>query len=143
MMAVMPERKSSTVLSWPIARELAVRAKCDPRTIQKAATGQWGKGEHAVRARRVVADYFDLNPQQRPSFWKRPPEKPLPYQTALEIAKALGVGEEDVQCAARGLPIYDVEADKASDVYKHVESYFAAHPNERPSGVGSTQGARA
>jgi hypothetical protein len=135
-MARMPERKPTTILSWPIARELAVRAKCDPRTVQEAARGLLGKGDPAVRARCVVADYFDLNPQQRPPGWKRPPEQPIPYQTARAIARELGVSPSDVQSAARGLPIYDEHEDKALDLHAKVEAYFAAHPEHRPAGVG-------
>ncbi len=129
-MAPMPERKTTTILSWPIARELAVLAKCDPRTIQEAARGHHGKGEPAVRARRVVADYFDLNPGIQPSTWKRPAEQPLKFHAVREIGARVGVDVEDVQRAARGLPVY---GDKAVELLAAVKEYFEAHPDERPA----------
>ncbi len=141
-MRFMAERKPTTILSWPIARELAVRAKCDPRTVQEAARGHFGKGKPAARARCVVADFFDLNPQQRPAEWKRPPEQPIPFHPAREIAKDIGVDVESVQCAARGLPIYDVHNDKALELYEKVAAYFVEHPDHRPDGVGHTHEAR-
>lgn len=132
----MPPRKPDTVLSWAVARQLAVLAECDPRTIHAAARGDRGVGDSARRAREVVADYFDQNPHAKPAGWQRPPEAPLPLDVAKELAARAECNHRTIQRAAAGITI---RANIEPRVREVIDEYFAAHPDERPSLVpGST-----
>lgn len=121
----MPGRKPDTVLSWPVARELATQAKVDPRTIHAAAKGEKGHGDGSRRARAVVAEYFEQHPDQKPEGWRRPAELPLPSAVAKELAAANEIDARTIQRAAAGMTVIGESGARA---LRAVAEYFKANP---------------
>lgn len=133
-MEAKPSRKK-WFLSVSVAEELGKIAGCHPRTIQKAALGMPGRQHGGKEAARVVADYFDTNPSERPDGWKRPTHAPLPYQVATQIAGEFGVDTVTVQKIAGGIPAYDAVGARVTAA---IHAYFAAHPKDAPSAPRET-----